>query len=74
MYERNIDREFFINLMILIIHIKLLIKKKCEAKGASKPLILKLLKKRLSYLFVFYTENITYIITKQDDQSVQIKM
>ena len=74
MYERNIDREFFLNLMILIIHIKLLIKKKCEAKGASKLLILKLLKKRLSYLFVFYTENITYIITKQDDQSVQIKM
>lgn len=52
----------------------MLIKKKCEAKGASKLLILKLLKKRLSYLFVFYTENITYIITKQDDQSVQIKM
>lgn len=74
MYKRNIDREFFLNLIILIIHIKLLIKKKCEAKEASKPFILNLLKKRLSYLFIFYTENTTYIITKQDDQSMQLKM
>ena len=58
MYERNIDRGIFPNLMILIIHIKLPIKM-CETKETSKPLTLNLLKKRLSYHFIFYTENIT---------------
>lgn len=31
----------------------------CETKETSKPLTLNLLKKRLSYHFIFYTENIT---------------